>query len=108
MAGIETEYGGWEVPKEGDFTYSPVSLKGFIKEPHEKGKSMIFSFRRNGVEQHQQQYSVPPNSAKFETKAATPLLGPIHIQAYIQTSNEGQYLPDINDLYVLTPPQETP
>jgi hypothetical protein len=99
------EEGGWYSPKVGDFLSLPALISGYVDTTYTGSLRVGISLRRNGVEYYREVPLVEKWNFSFRTSNL--LLGPGHLQGYVwQPDDRKDYFPDIDFIYVLTPPEE--
>jgi hypothetical protein len=102
----ENEYGNWRSPKNGAYLNYPVLMSGGLRITSEKGLPLVFVLKRNGVVYEEFTYDVPPSTNSFNFTTTKLRLGPAGLVAHFLPVSSEYFLPELTDLYVLTPPEE--
>ena len=105
MAGTGNEYGGWNSPQDGDHVSLPVKISGYVDTTYTGSIRVGVSLRRYGAEYYREKQDVN-TQRKFNITSTNLLLGPAHIQGFIWRQDDSKlYFPDIDFIYVTTPPE---
>jgi hypothetical protein len=103
----ENEYGGWFSPIAGGFYTFPVTIKGFCNI--RDWEHLVIDLRRGGKSYDKITVNFTLADEKyreFSIETSRVRLGPAYLQAIIYDKGAiVDWLPDVEDFYVLTPPE---